>query len=93
MQGFDLWAILVNPEFGRMLLHGLRTTFVVAAGSWCLAMGLGVVLLVVRLTPSRIADNIDLFDFKLDSDDLAAIAALDDPGGRVGPDPMAMKFG
>lgn len=57
MQGFDLSAILVNPEFGRMLLHGLRMTLVVAAGSWCLAMGLGVVLLVIRLTPSRIADR------------------------------------
>lgn len=57
MQGFDLSAILANPEFGRMLLHGLRTTFVVAFGSWCLAMSLGVVLLVVRLTPSRIADR------------------------------------
>lgn len=57
MQGFDLSAILVNPEFGRMLLYGLRMTLVVAAGSWCLAMGLGVVLLVIRLTPSRIADR------------------------------------
>ena len=57
MQGFDLSAILVNPEFGRMLLHGLRMTLVVAAGSWCLAMSLGVVLLVIRLTPSRIADR------------------------------------
>ena len=57
MRGFDLWAILVNPEFGLMLLHGLRMTLVVAAGSWCLAMGLAIVLLVVRLLPSRIAEG------------------------------------
>ena len=57
MQGFDPYAILANPEFGRMLLHGLGMTFTVAVGSWCLAMSLGVVLLVVRLLPSRIAEG------------------------------------
>ena len=34
-----------------MLLHGIALTFVVAAGSWCLAMSLGIVLLVIRLMP------------------------------------------
>src|SRR5215210_6164653 len=57
MQGFDLSAILVNPEFAGMLLRGLGITFVVALGSWCLAMSLAIVLLVIRLTPSRIADR------------------------------------
>jgi polar amino acid transport system permease protein len=57
MQGFDPTAILLHPDFGRLLLQGLVTTFVVAVGSWCLAMGLAVVLLVIRLTPSRIADR------------------------------------
>ena len=55
MKGFDLLAILLNPEFGEMLLHGVQLTLVVAAGSWLLAMTLALVLLVVRLTPSRIA--------------------------------------
>jgi polar amino acid transport system permease protein len=55
MKGFDLLAILANPEFSAMLLHGLRVTMVIALGSWLLAMMLAVVLLVVRLTPSRIA--------------------------------------
>lgn len=57
MQGFDLSAVLVNPEFAGMLLRGLVMTFVVALGSWCLAMSLAIVLLVIRLTPSRIADR------------------------------------
>jgi polar amino acid transport system permease protein len=57
MQGFDLFAILLHPDFGRMLLQGLAITFVVAVGSWCLAMSLAIVLLVTRLTPSRIADR------------------------------------
>jgi len=55
MQGFDVAAVLLNPEFGGMLLRGLVMTFVIAIGSWCLAMSLAVVLLVVRLTPSRVA--------------------------------------
>ena len=57
MEGFDLSAILLNPEFSRMLLHGLAMTFVIAIGSWCLAMSLAIVLLVARLLPSRIASG------------------------------------
>jgi diketogulonate reductase-like aldo/keto reductase len=38
------------------------------------------------VTPSRIAENIDVFDFELDADDLAAIAGLD-RDLRTGPDP------
>jgi len=57
MKGFDLIAILVNPEFARMLLHGAQLTLVIALCSWLLAMSLAVVLLVVRLTPSRIAQR------------------------------------
>jgi len=57
MKGFDLWAILLKPEFGQMLLHGIQMTFVVALASWLLAMGLALVLLAVRLSPSRIAQR------------------------------------
>ncbi|HSW03863.1 amino acid ABC transporter permease [Aquabacterium sp.] len=57
MKGFDLFAILLNAEFGRMLLHGVQMTLVIALGSWLLAMTLAVVLLVVRLTPSRLAQR------------------------------------
>jgi polar amino acid transport system permease protein len=55
MKGFDLMAILLNPEFGKMLWHGVQMTMVIAVGSWLLAMSLALVLLVLRLTPSRIA--------------------------------------
>jgi polar amino acid transport system permease protein len=57
MKDFNLLAILLNPEFGRMLLQGLKTTLAIAAGSWLLAMLLAVVLLVVRLAPSRLAER------------------------------------
>ena len=57
MKGFDLWAILSNPEFVAMLMHGVKLTLVVALGSWLLAMTLALVLLAVRLAPSRIAQR------------------------------------
>jgi polar amino acid transport system permease protein len=56
MQGLDITAILLNPQFFAMLAHGFEITLIVAVGSWSLAMGLGLLLLVIRLSPSRIAD-------------------------------------
>lgn len=34
MQGFDLMAILKNPEFSRMLIEGVWMTLVIAGCSW-----------------------------------------------------------
>jgi diketogulonate reductase-like aldo/keto reductase len=47
---------------------------------------LGNVVIPKSVTPSRIRDNINVFDFELADDDLAVIAALE-TGKRVGPDP------
>ncbi len=47
----------------------------------------GVVAIPKSETPARIAENIDIFDFQLDGDDMEKIAALDTSGGRTGPDP------
>ncbi len=57
MKDFNLMALLLNPEFSSMLLHGLKTTLLIAAGSWTLAMGLATVLLAVRFTPNKIGQR------------------------------------
>jgi polar amino acid transport system permease protein len=57
MKDFNLLALLLNPEFSAMLLSGLKVTLLVALGSWTLAMLLALVLVVLRLTPSRTAQR------------------------------------
>ena len=42
---------------------------------WCLEMNL--VVIPKSSTPSRIIENIDVFDFKLDPEDLSMIADLE----------------
>jgi polar amino acid transport system permease protein len=56
MKGFDLAALVLNPEFAGMLARGLAMSFMVAIGSWLLAMTLAFVLLTIRLTGVRVAE-------------------------------------
>ena len=56
MKDFDLMAILLNPAFSKMIVHGVEMTLKIAVASWSLAMSLALVLLTVRLTRNRFAD-------------------------------------
>ncbi|APO72479.1 amino acid ABC transporter permease protein (plasmid) [Rhizobium gallicum] len=58
MSGFDLSAILSNPEYVEMLLHGIEMTFVIYIGSWLLAMALALVFLGLRFSPLRFGNSI-----------------------------------
>ncbi|PJC86782.1 oxidoreductase [Vibrio sp. HA2012] len=51
---------------------------------------LGNVVIPKSVTPSRIEENLNVFDFEIDSADMEQIATLEQ-GLRIGPDPL--KFG
>lgn len=53
-------------------------------------MQIGTIAIPKSATPARICDNIAIFDFALDDEDMAAIADLD-TGSRRGPDPEAFN--
>lgn len=77
-------AVATDPvlmEIGRK--YGKKAVQVVIR--WHLDQGF--IVLPKSVTPERIKSNFDVFDFKLDADDMAAIAKLDTADGRMGPDP------
>jgi 2,5-diketo-D-gluconate reductase A len=53
---------------------------------------LGNMVIPKSVTPSRIQENLNVFDFTLDDQDMAAIAKLDRPDGRDGPDPELFRL-
>ena len=56
---------------------------------WDLQQGRSVIPKSTK--PSRIAENIDVFDFELSADEMAAIDGLD-TGRRGGPEPDAITL-
>lgn len=81
-------GLLEDPTLARIAAkHGRTTAQVVLR--W--HVELGNVAIPKSVTPSRIRENIDVFGFALDADDLAAIAGLDN-GTRLGPDPAEFDF-
>ncbi|WP_432482892.1 aldo/keto reductase [Kineococcus esterisolvens] len=54
---------------------------------------LGNIVIPKSVTPHRIRENIDVFDFELSDADVAQIAGLDRADGRVGAHPDRMNMG
>ncbi|MEN3266495.1 aldo/keto reductase [Pseudonocardia sp.] len=76
-------GLLSEPTLKRLAeKHGKSPAQVVIR--WHLQ--LGNVVIPKSKTPARIAENIDVFDFSLDNEDMAAIADLE-TGQRTGGDP------
>jgi 2,5-diketo-D-gluconate reductase A len=78
-------ALLADPVVARIAAkHGKTPAQTVIR--WHLDLGL--IVIPKSVTPARIVQNFDVFDFRLDAQDLADIAALDDADGRIGPNPV-----
>ena len=82
-------TLLENPTLKALAQkHGRTPAQVVIR--WHLDRG--YIVIPKSVTPTRIRENFDVFDFSLDADDLAKIAALDRKDGRIGPDPETADF-
>jgi 2,5-diketo-D-gluconate reductase A len=81
--------LLDNKVIGKIAVkHGRTPAQVIIR--WHMQNGL--IVIPKSVTPSRIIENFKVFDFALDESDLETIAKLDDPNGRIGPNPMTASF-
>ena len=80
---------LEDPVVGEIARkHGKTPAQVVIR--WHLDSGL--IVIPKSVTPSRIRENIAVFDFKLDASDMDKLAGLDKAEGRIGPNPATADF-
>ncbi|GAA4489115.1 aldo/keto reductase [Rhodococcus olei] len=82
-------GLLDDPVLSRIALKHQRTAAQVVL-RWHIQSG--TVAIPKSVTPYRIRQNLDVFGFELDAEDLTAIAALD-TDTRLGPDPATFDFG
>jgi 2,5-diketo-D-gluconate reductase A len=76
-------ALLTEPTIATIAAHHERTPAQTIL-RWHLQ--LGNIVIPKSATPERIRENIEIFDFELSEDEMAAIARLE-TGERTGPDP------
>ena len=80
-------GLLDDPALDRIAQARGRTPAQIAL-RWQLEIG--NVVIPKSVTPSRIAENIDVFGFELTTDDMKAIGEMD-KGVRFGPDPATFE--
>jgi diketogulonate reductase-like aldo/keto reductase len=80
-------AALDDPTIATIAAHHERTPAQVVL-RWHLQ--LGNVVIPKSVTPARIRENFEVFDFELSEDDMATIGRLD-RGERIGPDPATFR--
>jgi 2,5-diketo-D-gluconate reductase A len=81
--------LLKDPALNEIAAkHGKSAAQVILR--WHLNQGL--IVIPKSVTPSRIKENFEVFDFDLDENDLAKIRALDNEKGRIGPHPETATF-
>ncbi|MGQ3210603.1 MAG: aldo/keto reductase [Shinella sp.] len=82
-------TLLENPVVAKVAAkHGRTPAQVITR--WHIDNGL--VVIPKSVTPSRIAENFKVFDFKLDAEDMQTFTSLEKDGKRIGPDPMTAAF-
>lgn len=79
--------LLDDPAIARVAAKH-RKTPAQAIIRWHL--DIGNVVIPKSANPDRIRQNFEVFDFRLDAEDLAAFEGLDASDGRIGPDPARM---
>jgi 2,5-diketo-D-gluconate reductase A len=82
-------AFFADPVIAGVAKKHAKTPAVVVI-RWHLDNGLIVIPKTVR--PERLKENIAVFDFRLDDDDMRRMRGLDSPDGRMGPDPATAAF-
>ncbi len=82
-------TLLENPVVAKVAAKHGRTP-AQAIIRWHIDNGL--VVIPKSVTPSRIEENFQVFDFKLDAADMKAFAGLELDGRRIGPDPLTATF-
>jgi 2,5-diketo-D-gluconate reductase A len=81
--------LLADPLVGRIARKLGRSPAQVII-RWHLQNGL--VVIPKSVTPSRIVENFEVFDFELDDADLDTLNSLDAADARIGPDPATAGF-
>jgi 2,5-diketo-D-gluconate reductase A len=90
----EAWAPLGQ---GALLTHPMITAVAAECGRTAAQVlirwhiQLGNIVIPKSVHPSRIASNLDVFDFELSANEMATISSLED-GTRLGPNPRTFNF-